>query len=307
MGASDECVGPGTGQGRAHQAGRGRGLPLLLSGGRTRERTGRSEPVPSRHLGRRQGAPPLCRGMPRARRTDRDGDGLARPVGHPGHEHSGSTRGVVDVHPAGRHPVLRGRTVAGTEREVLPATVAGGGEARTRGEFKPCLFNMPKVFDAIHHGEEVWVVEGEKCVAAATTLGLVATTAPMGINGWKDYYAGWFTEGQGAKCVNVIVDNDEAGHRYGAAVAVCLRGVGVKVQDLAGRDHRGEGRPVRPRPRGLRGEGPGADQAQPAPSGGADAPAVDDQRSTRRSSGRSTGYCQPGWRCSVAHRSRASR
>lgn len=111
-------------------------------------------------------------------------------------------------------------------RQRLPeSTTAGLGSG-----FKPCLFNMPQVFDAIHHGEEVWIVEGEKCVAAATKLGLVATTAPMGINGWKDYYAGWFTEGQGAKCVNVIVDNDEAGHRYGAAVAVCLRGVGVKVK-----------------------------------------------------------------------------
>ena len=111
-------------------------------------------------------------------------------------------------------------------RQRLPeATTAGLGSG-----FKPCLLNMPKVFDAIHHGEEVWVVEGEKCVSAAERLGLVATTAPMGINGWKDYYAKWFTEGEGAKCVNVVVDNDEAGHRYGAAVAVCLRGVGIKVK-----------------------------------------------------------------------------
>lgn len=96
--------------------------------------------------------------------------------------------------------------------------------------FKPCLFNMPKVFDAIHHGEEVWIVEGEKCVAAAESLGLVATTAPMGVNGWRDYYAAWFNEGQGAQCVNIVCDNDEPGMRYAASVAVCLRGVDVKVR-----------------------------------------------------------------------------
>jgi AAA domain len=99
--------------------------------------------------------------------------------------------------------------------------------------FKPCLYKMPQLLAAIEAGEEVWIVEGEKCVAAAESLGVVATTNPMGAGKWRDYYAKWFTEGRGCSGVNIVCDNDEAGRQHAAAVAVSLRGVGVPVRTYA--------------------------------------------------------------------------
>jgi len=95
--------------------------------------------------------------------------------------------------------------------------------------FKPSLYHLPQLLDAIQHGGEVWIVEGEKCVAAAERLGLVATCPPMGVNGWRDYMAKWFTEGEGASRVHIVVDNDEPGHRFGATVAASIRGVSIPV------------------------------------------------------------------------------
>ena len=59
--------------------------------------------------------------------------------------------------------------VPGAERPVLP-----------KG-FKPCLYQMPKVLAQVKAGGEVYIVEGEKCVHAAESLDLVATTAPGGL------------------------------------------------------------------------------------------------------------------------------
>lgn len=93
--------------------------------------------------------------------------------------------------------------------------------------FKPCLYKMPSVLTAVDRGEEVWVVEGEKCVSAAERLGLVATTGPGGAGKWKEYYSQWLV---GAKCVNIVCDNDVAGREHAAGVAVSLRGCGVPVK-----------------------------------------------------------------------------
>lgn len=95
--------------------------------------------------------------------------------------------------------------------------------------FKPCLYNLPAVLRQAQAGGEVYVVEGEKCVSAARSLGLVATTAPNGANGWRDYYAAWF---EGCSRVTIVVDNDKAGMVYAATVAVCLRGKGIPVRTV---------------------------------------------------------------------------
>jgi hypothetical protein len=116
--------------------------------------------------------------------------------------------------PQGKRFVQR---VPGSDRAGLPA------------EFKPCLFKLPKVLAAAKAGEEVFIVEGEKCVAAAEHLGVVATTAPAGVNGWRDYYTKWL---EGCSQVTIICDNDETGMRYSAAVAASLRGAGIKVRTM---------------------------------------------------------------------------
>lgn len=105
-------------------------------------------------------------------------------------------------------------------KQRLPDTTEYG----LRG-VKPCLYRMPQIKGV----EEIWVVEGEKCVHAAEALGLVATTCPMGAGKWQDYYSKWIAD-KGTKVVNVVVDNDDAGRQHGAAVAVSLRGHGIKVK-----------------------------------------------------------------------------
>jgi hypothetical protein len=107
--------------------------------------------------------------------------------------------------------------------------IPGAQTAGLPAEFKPCLFHLPKVLAAAKAGEEVYVVEGEKCVAAAEKLGVTATTAPAGVNGWRDYYTKWLT---GCSRVTIICDNDEPGMRYAAAVAASLRGAGIKVRTM---------------------------------------------------------------------------
>jgi hypothetical protein len=93
--------------------------------------------------------------------------------------------------------------------------------------FKPCLYNLPAVLRQAQAGGEVWIVEGEKCVSAATRLGLVATTAPNGSGKWQDYYASWL---RGASVVNVVIDNDESGKHHGSVVTASLRGRGLRVK-----------------------------------------------------------------------------
>ena len=107
--------------------------------------------------------------------------------------------------------------------------IPGAQTAGLPTNFQPCLFKLPKVLAAAKAGEEVYIVEGEKCVAAAERLGLTATTAPAGVNGWRDYYTKWLT---GCRRVTIICDNDEPGMRYAAAVAASLRGAGIKVRTM---------------------------------------------------------------------------
>lgn len=116
------------------------------------------------------------------------------------------------------------------EGKTFAQRLPGAEKAGLPSGFKPCIYKFPQVMAAIEAGEEVWVVEGEKCVAAAESLGVVATTAPMGAGKWLDYYSKWFTEGRGARLVNIVCDNDEQGRTHAASIAVSLRGVGVPVK-----------------------------------------------------------------------------
>ena len=107
--------------------------------------------------------------------------------------------------------------------------VPGSDKAGLPASFKPCLYKLPQVLAAAKAGEEVFIVEGEKCVAAAEHLGVVATTAPAGVNGWRDYYTKWLT---GCSQVSIVCDNDDVGMRYASAVAASLRGAGIKVRTM---------------------------------------------------------------------------
>jgi hypothetical protein len=93
-------------------------------------------------------------------------------------------------------------------------------------------YRLPELIEGVASGRTVHVVEGEKDVAAAEKLGLVATCNQGGTGqGWKEEYNEWF---RGADVV-VHTDNDDAGRKHQANVADALRGVAKRVRkfDLA--------------------------------------------------------------------------
>ncbi|MDA0835522.1 MAG: AAA family ATPase [Planctomycetota bacterium] len=67
----------------------------------------------------------------------------------------------------------------------------------------------------LHKAEEIVIVEGEKCVEAAESIGLVATTSAGGAN--ASHQADWSSVA-GKNCV-ILPDNDKAGREHAQRVA----------------------------------------------------------------------------------------
>jgi hypothetical protein len=86
-------------------------------------------------------------------------------------------------------------------------------------------YRLPQVLAAAAKGHTVYVVEGEKDVAALERVGLTATTNAGGAEKWRDDYAKYF---MGAEVV-VIADRDDAGRKHAAQVAASLRSVASSV------------------------------------------------------------------------------
>ena len=84
------------------------------------------------------------------------------------------------------------------------------------------LYRLPRV--AVE--TDVMLLEGEKCVHAAESLGFVATTNPGGSNGWLPAFA----ESLADKDVTICPDNDEPGKKWVAAVMDSLEGVVASVR-----------------------------------------------------------------------------
>lgn len=80
------------------------------------------------------------------------------------------------------------------------------------------LFRLPQVVEAVEAGWLIYLVEGEKDVLALESIGLVATSAPMGANNFSKVDVAPLT---GAK-VTAIVDRDEAGKTWAAQVLEVL-------------------------------------------------------------------------------------
>jgi hypothetical protein len=119
--------------------------------------------------------------------------------------------------PRGKRFVQR---IPGADRTGLPSG------------FQPALYQLPKVLAAVAAGEEIFVVEGEKGVAAAQHLGVVATTAPGGASKhWENYYAKWL---RGASRVTVVADNDEPGLRHAAEIVASMRMNEIPVRAVRG-------------------------------------------------------------------------
>jgi hypothetical protein len=97
------------------------------------------------------------------------------------------------------------------------------------------LYRLAKVEQAVADGRPVYLVEGEKDVHALETLGVTATTTPMG--------AGNFDKAdpsplKGAHVV-IVPDRDDGGRNYAAAAAAILHGLAATVETkliAAGKD-----------------------------------------------------------------------
>ena len=121
----------------------------------------------------------------------------------------------------------------------------GGWIYSLEGVSRP-LYRLPQVLAAIDFKETVWLVEGEKDVAAAESVGLTATTKSSGAKGWLGAYTKTL---QGAT-VHIVADADEPGRKYAADVKADLLEAGCTVRlfeaavgkDLA--DHLGAGKRI---------------------------------------------------------------
>lgn len=83
-------------------------------------------------------------------------------------------------------------------------------------------YRLPQLLAAT----EVFLVEGEKDVHKLESLGLVATTTPMGASNWNASYVQYFR----GKDVIILPDNDPAGEAYASRAGADLGAAGIQVR-----------------------------------------------------------------------------
>jgi hypothetical protein len=95
-------------------------------------------------------------------------------------------------------------------------------------------YNLQDVINA----EKVLVVEGERDSDALKSLGLVASTSPLGAGKWRPDYNRYFLD----KDVVIIPDNDEPGRQHALSVANNLKEVAktIKIVNLPGLSDKGD-------------------------------------------------------------------
>lgn len=103
---------------------------------------------------------------------------------------------------------------------------ARGTRVKTKPDgFAPVLYCLPQVLAAVAAGTCVWLLEGEKDVEVAQTLGLVATTNTQGAENFPTAAAELF---RGAT-VHVVLDRDKAGYDRGLSLHQLLTQAGACV------------------------------------------------------------------------------
>jgi hypothetical protein len=101
---------------------------------------------------------------------------------------------------------------------------AGGWTWRLNG-VRRVLYRLPELRAAIDAGKRVFIVEGEKDVAAVEKAGYAATCNSGGAGKWRPEYSAVFA---GANVV-LVADKDEPGRKHAHDVATSLHGVASKV------------------------------------------------------------------------------
>lgn len=103
---------------------------------------------------------------------------------------------------------------------------ARGTRVKTKPEgFAPVLYRLPQMLAAVAAGITVWLLEGEKDVEVAQTLGLAATTNTQGAENFPTASAELF---RGAT-VHVVLDRDKAGYDRGLSLHQLLTQAGACV------------------------------------------------------------------------------
>jgi len=112
----------------------------------------------------------------------------------------------------------QGTDPASARSWIASKSKAGWGEA-----WQVPLYRTARVLEAIAAEQPVWVMEGEKDVAAAEEFGLVATTNAGGAGGFPEAIAKVLA---GAGEVNIVLDRDTAGWARGVRVAELVERAG---------------------------------------------------------------------------------
>lgn len=120
------------------------------------------------------------------------------------------------------------RTAAGKLARTVHRT-AGKEFPQTIVDKAPILYRLPEVLAAVDAGKPVYLVEGEEDVHALETLGVVATTAPMGAGNFGKVD---ITPLKGADVI-AIPDQDSSGQRWRADVTGRIDGYAKSLTVLA--------------------------------------------------------------------------
>lgn len=94
------------------------------------------------------------------------------------------------------------------------------------------LYNLQAVREAVKANETIYIVEGEKDANNLISLGLTATTSPLGAGKWRDSYSKSLMDAK----VAILPDNDPAGKEHAQTVAKSLQGkaASIKIINLPG-------------------------------------------------------------------------
>jgi DNA primase len=111
-----------------------------------------------------------------------------------------------------------GRVVHRTPEKRFHQTGATKGTA--------VLYRLPQVIEAVANGQTIYVVEGEKDVHALESVGVVATTSPMGAGNFAKVDASPLT---GARVI-IVGDNDKPGEKYASTARDILLPLGCTVE-----------------------------------------------------------------------------
>lgn len=85
-------------------------------------------------------------------------------------------------------------------------------------------YNLPEVIKT----PSVIIAEGEKDVESLRTLGLTASTNPMGAGKWRQEYNRFFS----GKQVVILPDNDDPGRKHSQTIAANLKGIAASIKIL---------------------------------------------------------------------------